>query len=292
MRVAVRWLSSSLALICMGTFLAFGPGLVPSSAGAVTASDACGALIPTTTGGTWACSFVDNFSGTRLDTSKWAVQDSSQTSFTMNGASCFDGQGVSVSGGFLHLDVRRQSQVCTTLLGQRGTDYLGAGVSAWGKFAQTFGRFEVRMRFPAYADPGLHGGFWMNPKDRTYGIWPGSGEIDVAEWYSRAADHVYPSLHYTGSIGLLDTKWDCVVTNPTAFHRYAVEWGPTKIDFIYDGKLCFSRTWTPLDLFPPAPFDRPFTLALVAASGAGGNAPTMQTPFPSRFDVDYVKAWS
>ncbi|WP_165873014.1 glycoside hydrolase family 16 protein [Nocardioides jejuensis] len=291
MSSSVRRPSSWLAVFCLGVSLACVPGMASSPAGAATGSDACGALIAKTAGGTWSCTFVDNFAGTTLDASKWAVQDSSQTSFTMNG-SCFDGRGVSVSGGFLHLDVRKQSQTCTTLLGQRGTDYLGAGVSAWGKFAQTFGRFEVRMRFPAYAAPGLHGGFWMNPKDRSYGIWPGSGEIDVAEWYSRASDHVYPSLHYTGSIGLLDTKWDCTVTDPTAFHRFAVEWGPNTIDFIYDRKLCFSRSWTPLDLFPPAPFDRPFTLALVAASGSGGNAPTLQTPFPSRFDVDYVKAWS
>jgi beta-glucanase (GH16 family) len=76
------------------------------------------------------------------------------------------------------------------------------------------------------------------------------------------------------------------------FHRFAVVWNHEKMGFIYDGKLCFSRTWQPLDLFPPAPFDRPFTLALIAASGAGlNNAPNQQTPFPSRFDVDYVKAW-
>jgi len=100
------------------------------------------------------------------------------------------GPGYSVSGGNLRLAVTREAPfTCANPYGDTTARYLGGGISTFGRFSQAYGRFEVRMKFPKYDGPGLHGGFWMNPQNRDYGIWPGSGEIDVAEWYSNTADH-------------------------------------------------------------------------------------------------------
>ncbi|TCJ20950.1 glycoside hydrolase family 16 protein [Nocardioides jejuensis] len=284
----------TLAALALTGSLCIAPAVMPASDGATATYDACGAILVKQSGENWSCSFVDNFSGTRLDTTKWVVQDSSVSGFMMNNA-CFDAaQNHALGGGFLKLSVTRKPAFnCDLPYGTRGTQYMGGGISTYGKFSQAYGRFEVRMKVPNYDGPGLHGGFWMNPQDRDYGIWPGSGEIDVAEWLSGTRDKAYPSLHYTGSTGLLDTGWDCSIGSADVFHKYAVVWSPETIDFYYDGSLCFSRTWQPTDLAPPAPFDKPFTLALVAANGAGlNNAPTSDTPFPSTFTIDYVKAWS
>lgn len=265
------------------------PGWPAGSAKAAT-TDACGALIAKSGGGYWDCTFVDDFSGTVLDSSKWVVADSGISGFYMNG-SCFDGTGVAQGAGYLRLSVVRKPQTCVTPLGNLPTTHRGSGVSSYGKFSQTYGRFEARMKFPAYRDAGYHGAFWMNPQNRDYGVWPGSGEIDVAEWFSDTPDNVYPSLHYTGSVGLLDTKWTCTVRRPDLFHTYAVEWSSVGMDFYYDGALCFSREWQATDLAKPAPFDKPFTVALTAASGGATNAPTLLTPFPATFVADYVKVW-
>lgn len=276
------------ASLCTATVLA-----PPAMGEELPASDDCGVAVAKPDGGTWECSFVEHFTGTTLDTTKWVAQDTSFSGFMMNNACFLPGQGYAVGGGVLKLTVRKRLPFnCKSPYGTRGTQYVGGGISTYGKFSQAYGRFEARMKFPAYGGPGLHGGFWMNPQTRDYGIWPGSGEIDVAEWMSATQEKVYPSLHYTGRNGLLDTGWNCIVGRTDLFHTYAAVWSPESIDFYYDGQLCFSRTWQPTDLAPPAPFDKPFTLALVAANGAGvNNAPNSNTPFPAEFTVDYVKAW-
>ncbi|TCJ20949.1 glycoside hydrolase family 16 protein, partial [Nocardioides jejuensis] len=243
-------------------------------------------------GENWSCSFVDNFSGTRLDTTKWVVQDSSVSGFMMNNA-CFDAaQNHALGGGFLKLSVTRKPAFnCDLPYGTRGTQYMGGGISTYGKFSQAYGRFEARIAFPGHTDAGLHGGFWMNPQNKVYGAWPASGEIDVAEWFSGVADHVFPTLHYTGSTSA-DTGWNCVVGDVSTYHTYAVEWSRSKMDFLFDGQLCFSRSWAPTDVQAPAPFDQPFTASLLAAAGQGTNSPTDTMPAQATTLVDYVKVWS
>lgn len=262
----------------------------PEVADAATA-DACGARIAKSDGTLWSCSFVDNFSGTRLDTTRWTPQDTARTGF-YKGTTCFKpGQGYAVSGGTVKLTVRRTAwTACKTPTGSVLTNAVGADIGTWGKFAQTRGRFEARMKFPSYAGAGLHGGFWMNPYKNTYGAWPASGEIDVAEWFSNVADRMFPSLHYSGSTRY-DTAWNCSVGRADLFHTYTVEWGATSMKFLYDGKLCFRRSWAPTNLRAPAPFDRPFTLDLMSGLGKGSNVPTSRTPWSSVTQVDYVKAW-
>lgn len=277
-RVATLSLLSACAVV---------PAAVTTAGSAAAATDACGTVLAKPGGGSWRCSFVDNFDGRSLDTSKWVVGDTASTGF-MIGSTCYvSGQGVNVSWGTLQLTVTKKSPFsCKTPAGPVTTTFTGGGVSTWGKFAQTYGRFEARMKFPSRQTDGLHSNFWMNPKQLTYGAWPASGEIDVAEWFSRVADHLYPSLHYTGRTSA-DTGWTCVVNSVDTFHTYAVEWSATKMDFIYDGQLCYSRSWAPTDLLAPAPFNQPFTAALVAGANSGFDTARVSTTY-----VDYVKVWS
>lgn len=283
----VRRSSRRVATLSLLSTLAVVPTAVTTAESASAATDACGTVLAKPGGGTWSCSFVDNFDGRGLNTSKWVVGNTSTTGFTI-GSTCFvPGQGVNVSWGTLQLTVTKKSPFqCKTPVGSLTTTFTGGGVSTWGKFAQTYGRFEARMKFPSRKTEGLHSNFWMNPKQLAYGVWPASGEIDVAEWFSRVADHLYPSLHYTGRT-TADTGWNCVVGSVDTFHTYAVEWSATRMDFIYDGQLCYSRTWAPTDLVAPAPFDQPFTVALVAGAGSGFDTARTSTTY-----VDYVKAWS
>ena len=48
---------------------------------------------------------------------------------------------------------------------------------------QTYGRFDIRARFPEVTLPGSQGALWMTPYQNLYGLWPLSGEIDIAEFY-------------------------------------------------------------------------------------------------------------
>ena len=44
------------------------------------------------------------------------------------------------------------------------------------------------------------------PAANTYGIWPASGELDIAEWWSNAPNSPLPTLHYVGD-SINDTGW-------------------------------------------------------------------------------------
>jgi beta-glucanase (GH16 family) len=215
---------------------------------------------------------------------------------TANG-DCYvnDPDNISVWGGQVHLTARTEAQpfVCHSPYGDFTTQRTVATIGGWGKFTQTYGRFEFRARFPAVGASGVHSALWLYPQKHTYGAWPASGEIDVAEWFSADADNVYPSVHYSGEDPLRSTGYDCVVPDAGGgYHRYAVEWTPTQMRFLYDGRLCFTHAWTPAaPLRAPQPFDQPFYLVLSHAFGAGWNAMVAGTPSTSTMDVDWVRVW-
>ena len=283
-----RWLTALVALAALVLVPAFH---APEAARAAT-NDACGAITAKPGGGTWSCSFVDNFNGKALDANKWVGQDSSLSGFSMN-TTCFKaGKGYAVGNGTLKLTVTRVAPFTCNVPGDGDftSTSVGGAVSTYGKFSQAYGKFEARIKFPNYTGAGLHGGFWMNPQTKSYGAWPASGEIDVAEWYSGMANRLYPSLHYTGSTSS-DTAYTCMSGDLTAFHKVSVIWSTTSMKFYYDDQLCFDRAWAPTDMAAPKPFDKPFTASLIAALGAGSNAPTSSTPKTATTTVDYVKVW-
>jgi beta-glucanase (GH16 family) len=257
----------------------------------------CGETLLKADGSTWTCTFVDDFDETTLDPGKWTVQETVKTGFRSE-QTCFTAtdRNVRVADGVLQLTAQDEGvpKSCTNAFDDFTTLYTGGMIGTKGKFSQTYGRFEVRAKYPATTASGLHGGFWMLPVDNKYGPWPRSGEIDVAEWWSTDPTLVPPSLHYRGRHYAADTGWECRISDVTGFHTYTVEWQPTGLDFFVDGSLCFSRTPEPEEpLVPPQPFDQPFSLILNFQVGmpTGTNKVTSATPFPATYEVDYVKAW-
>lgn len=270
--------------------------VVPARA---TATDACGPLVAKSTGSTWSCTFVDNFSGSTLDRSKWTPITTEASGFR-NGPECFVDSPDNISVGLGVLTLRAKSTepfTCRDPKGAFTTSYTGASVSTWGKFSQAYGRFEIRAAFPATKVAGVHSALWLWPQDQTkYGAWPLSGEIDIAEFYSRYPDRAIPYLHYWESNPYDTTVTNnyCLVKNPSWFHTYVAEWTPTRIKISYDGKTCIDHAISPAaPLTGSAPFDQPFIVALTQALGIGGNAfDPATTPLPAATRIDYVKVWS
>lgn len=264
---------------------------------AAATSDACGPMLTKADGTPWSCSFVDDFAGRSLDTSKWIYQQTAVTGFRsgQTGFTTSD-KNIRVSRGELLLTARSEPGkfLCKSPSGDFTTTYTGGMIGTRGKFSQTYGRFEVRAAFPTARTAGVHGGFWMYPLKNTYGPWPASGEIDVAEWWSNAPTLVMPSLHYNGRDAELDSGWNCQVADPSAYHTYTVDWEPTEIRFFIDGSLCFARTPDPdAPLVAPQPFDKPFSMILNMGVGpaSGTNTVSASTDLPATYHVDYVKAW-
>jgi beta-glucanase (GH16 family) len=248
------------------------------------------------TGGYWQCTFKDDFNGSSLDTSKWVAQRTDLSGFSdakQNGCYLNDRDNISVSNGTLKLTSRKESPfTCRSPSGDFSTRYTGGMVSTYGRFAQTYGRFEVRARMWSTRLPGLQTALWLWPVNANrYGDWPASGEIDFAEMYSSWPNRPVPYIHYNGDDQDPNaTNTNCGVGKFSDWHTYAVEWTASSIRVIYDGTTCLVDVWDPEEpLTNPEPFNHPFILALT--QGLGKDFDQSTTPLPATTEIDHVRIW-
>jgi beta-glucanase (GH16 family) len=296
------------SILAAAAFALLGSG-VPAAAGSPAPTSArpaahppaapnCGAPVARPGGGTWTCSFDDEFSGSTLDRTKW-VPVTSALSGTMGGPACYvdNPSNISVSNGVLNLTARKAPApfTCSVQGYPLATQYTSGQVATTGKFSQTYGRFAVRAKFPATTVAGLQSSLWMWPQDSaTSGS---SGEIDIAEEYSQYADRAVPYLHYpynplTSALGTntnIVTNNQCLIANVNAFHEYAIDWTPTTITVEYDGQTCLVDNYVSTLPDGAAPFNQPFFMVLTQALGIYSNAFVPdQTPLPATTQVDWV----
>jgi beta-glucanase (GH16 family) len=268
----------------------------PASAAPAVKPGACGSEKFRKANGTlYTCSFADDFSGTKLNPAHWMVQTSAGPSGFSPGHTCYvnSSNNVFVRDGYLNLVARINPAFsrCKTPYKLFHTRYHGGAVVSFDRFSQTYGRFSFRARFPGTTLPGYWGNLWLYPQTMTYGGFPASGEIDVAEQWSGHPDMVHPSLHYPGRTRA-DTAWNCQVPNVGAFHTYTLEWTPTLMKFFYDGRLCFERTWKPLARPRDGrPFNHPFGLVMSQGFGDPYFPVSRKLPTAASMKVDWVRVW-
>jgi beta-glucanase (GH16 family) len=278
---------------------ATGPAVADATArvAATAPTDACGVRPKRPDGTYYACSFIDGFGGTALDRRKWAVTETKVSAMSGGSLSCYvdNSRTIAVGNGVLRLTSTYlpTSFRCKSPGTTWATRAEAATITTRSLFTQTNGRFEARIKMPAEAGiAGSHSAFWLYPQELTYGRWPASGEVDIAEWFSAKADHVYPSVHYGGEIRSKSTGYDCAMpTSSTAFHTYAVEWNKSEMKFSFDGKVCFTHAWKPFLLRSPKPFDKPFYMVLTQVWGKAWNTRVSAMPSKSTMQVDWVKVW-
>jgi len=272
-------------------------GLAHVTSGTATAAPpGCGSSPVKATGGRWVCTFADDFSGTSLNPARWVALTTAASGYT-NGWECYTDSpnNISVSGGVLSLTARKEAQpfMCYAPWGAWNTQYTSGFATTWSKFAQAYGRFEIRAKFPAAKLAGLQSALWLWPvNDQKYGSFPASGEIDIAEFYTQYPDRVIPYVHYNdGGADPNVTNNYCMMSDPEQFHTYLLEWTPQSLLIKFDGQTCVNDVWNPVGLTRPAPFDQPFYLNLTQALGISTNAMTAETPFPATTQIDYVRVW-
>ncbi len=274
-----------------------GAGLIPAvpadAAWHRATTSPCGTAVVLKADGTpWTCTFGDDFTGSGLDTSKWFIQTTANSGYNAGNACYTDStNNVTQAGGVLKLIARKTIRpfVCSSPSGSFTTSYTGATVSTYTKFTQTYGRFEVRAKFPTSRLPGLQSAIWMYPQDPGSQPWPYSGEIDIAEWYSQYWNRVIPYLHYgTSYLDPNATNVNCMISNVGAWHTYTLEWSPTAMTFLYDGNVCMQNT----AVAGQYPFNKAYMIVLSQLLGIGDNAPTSRTALPATTQIDYVHVWS
>jgi beta-glucanase (GH16 family) len=152
------------------------------------------------------------------------------------------------------LDARQPcAAVSNSTKGQIINPVRSARLTTAGKKTIKYGRVEVLAKMPK--GDWMWPAIWMMPQDNTYGDWPRSGEIDIAE--SRGNDaQTYPlgnnivssSMHWgtasvndrwrmsTGEWGGKRTKYS------DDYHVYGLEWSEKYLFTWLDGRLRVSAT--------------------------------------------------
>ena len=284
-----------------------GQAVAPANAGTVTQAPGAPSTGCTTLSEgsiTWTCTFDSEFSGTTLDTSKWAPVLTATSGYNSGHSACFvdSPNNISVGNGYLSLTARKEAKpfTCKEHGGGFRTQYTSGTVATLHHFSQAYGRFEVKAKVPAATVAGLQSSFWLFPVTPVYGHWPASGEIDIAEIFSNHAGYAVPHLHYMYQTGTVNPATNTnIVTNPNcaidpdAFNDYVVEWTPATITITYNGTTCLIDNWVPQGPeHHPSPFDQPFFVNLTQALGMGPNAfNPKKTPLPATTEIQFVRIW-
>jgi beta-glucanase (GH16 family) len=271
-------------------------------------------------GSKWQCTFSDEFDGTALNRILWSPMVSSASNFATtdtgnnNPRGCFmdNPHNVSVSGGYLNLTAYQEPApfTCQTKT-PFTTSYTVGEVHTLNKFSQQYGRFEVKAKLPSSAVKGLQETFWLWPNNAVkYGAWPGSGEFDIAEFYSKYNNLNVPIAHYnvdpktvnfTNHINTYtpviyyDNNFNNCYFNLDTFNTYTAFWRSGYLEVDVNGKPCLVDTYSATNGANPTPFDQPFFFALTQAIGINAGADNQfvpgTTPLPATTQVDYVHIW-
>lgn len=173
--------------------------------------------------------------------------------------------------------------------------FTSARLKTQGKFSFRHGRVEARMKLPR--GQGIWPAFWMLGDTFATAGWPHCGEIDIVEVLGHEPHKLYGTLHGPGfSAAAGVTKSITLPPGPSlsdAYHVYAVEWSPRRIEWSLDGKVF--HVVTPADLpkggkwvFDDSPF---FLLLNLAVGGRWPGYPDATTQFPQELRVDYVRVY-
>ena len=177
-----------------------------------------------------------------------------------------------------------------------GANYTSGRINTAGKFEQTYGRFEARMKLPF--GQGLWPAFWLLGNNIAQVNWPACGEIDIMENVGRDPTHSGGFMHGPGYSGSSPFGGQYTLAGgfSSDFHVFAAEWETGVVRFYVDDNLY--QTVTTADLAARDPslvwvYDHPFFIILNVAVGGGyPGSPDNTTMFPQLLTVDYVRVYS
>jgi beta-glucanase (GH16 family) len=174
----------------------------------------------------------------------------------------------------------------------KGSSYTSARLITKGRFEQTYGRYEARIRVPF--GKGIFPAFWLLGDDSNgTQIWPQIGEIDIMEFVGDEPTKVFGTVHGPGYSGGESISKAYELENDrfdTGFHIFGIEWGPEYINYYVDDVLY--NQITPADVTGEWVFDHPFYIIInLAVGGTFVGSPDANTVFPQNMLIDYVRVY-
>lgn len=197
-----------------------------------------------------------------------------------------------VEGGNLVIEARHEDLAPAQFPDWGGQHYTSARLITRERGSWTYGFMEVRARLPCGV--GTWPAIWTLSA-LPQAQWPTDGEIDIMEHVGFDQGVVHGTVHtadYNGALGNQRSATTVAADVCSNFHRYQLNWSPTRITVGMDDHNYFQYTndgsghaeW---------PFDNPQFLILNIAVGGdwGGQHGVNDAIFPVRMDIDYVRVY-
>ena len=246
--------------------------------------------------------FRDEFSGQRVDFSKWSDQPTLAPAYMRMCSTLSPGARV-VGDGVLQMgvapDPTRAGTTCTWSLNGRSGSHpymLNTQLYTGGTFAFTYGFAAARMKM--HLDKGMHASFWLQPANWYTPGDPARGtEIDVAEFFGAAEKtgsnlaafvHWYDADNTHHKLGGLfphaNTLKKRAETWSNSYHVFSVEWTADAYIFRVDGR----EFWRETEVVSRSP---EYLLLSMLTSDYELEKLTTST-MQQRARVDWVRVWS
>ena len=217
----------------------------------------------------WRLVWHDEFDGPTLDAGKWRVEHAALVK--NQELQFYTEDEVYLEDGCLVLRSRERD------LGGRA--YTSGLVDTQDRFAQVFGRFEVRAQLPK--GQGIWPAHWMLPEDHP--AWP--PELDIMESLGHEPDTVHCTQHWGTWPNNASRGTHLKADDFSAgFHTFALEWSPDRLDWFVDDRLAFTSTGE----VPQIPF---YLILNTAVGGQWPGNPDDTTVFPQMHRIDHVRVY-
>jgi beta-glucanase (GH16 family) len=213
-------------------------------------------------------------------------------------AQWYQADNASVKDGLLVIEARQERVKNPNYTGsgdwktsREYAEYTSSSLLTSGLQSFQYGRFEMRGRIPTSA--GMWPAWW------TLGVsgeWPSNGEIDIMEFYQ---GKVLANVA-CGTSTRWQAKWDSATKSLSSlganwsseFHVWRMDWDDQNIVlYLDDQQMNSSALSSMLNSDGKSPFkQKAYMLVNLAIGGANGGDPS-KTPFPQRYEVDYVRVF-
>ncbi|MFG0305516.1 MAG: family 16 glycosylhydrolase [Phycisphaerales bacterium JB040] len=257
----------------MGSHTAFATVLAATTGVTIApASFAAGPVIPP---GWGTPIFEDQFDGGSINYGVWQVAN--WPGENNNESQYYHPNQVSVGGGMLRLRADRDPNWSF------GREYNSGLVRTWQEWS--YGRVEVRAKLPY--GRGFWPAIWLLPRTTP---WPQGGEIDIMEARGDLPYRMSSAVHWgwdAASRQYVSSAYESGADFTQGFHDYAVEWDVGTVGFFVDGVEHY-RVYEPAVGIPGTAKSIILNLAV---GGDYSGYPDWTTPFPSTFEIDYVRVW-
>jgi beta-glucanase (GH16 family) len=242
----------------------------------------------------WRLVWQDEFEGGALDPQKWNLLLREQSKH--NELQYYVPDEVYIADGCLRLRSRIRDY--------GSMHYTSGRLDTRGKFAPTYGRFEIRAKLPG--GKGLWPAHWLYPQNRNWPMEyvmaeavaagketlipeerPWYSEIDIMEFLGHEPNVAYGTLHFYSFDGQKRTSsgtWKGRSDLTQGFHVYALEWEPDAIRWFIDHQLYHTTT----SGIPHTPH---YLILNTAIGGAWPGNPDATTAFPQYHDIDWVRVF-